>query len=498
MFRQLQLPQNPPIWQPTKLKLASKKISNESLKKPKLPNIQTSLPRQINQIISDIQNEQADNITQLEWVYYLYAKTQWDIQNPEKSKETAEATWQTAKQNEWLKRRLFWRLALHYTNLETQINNPSATSVTKSVANHFPLSLVESFPNFTRNPAGNDGLLIQIIKTLQNQNPYDLAKLSWQYLRTPPDILAYAGLPQWLKEAQIALDSVAEIFIKNKVSGNPEVEWLLRCLKQMSPKQQVTAVEELLTNLSGEMVQRLPKLIEWLREQYAVANTSSQWHQLSDPANSALSRWIGSVNYGYFQQLVDLLARMLKLSDEERQQLEARRDFWANYSDRIQRIRLLLPQSSITALGYQLQLKVDLLIENASETTEICIFDFGHSYILEFLRGSGSEIRFVPRKPSLDLLLFGSNKLSLKQLRRLGDEVHDHVFLWQISCERWLNHRKIRPNTGIEYFKGLPKYQGKYNPDRGLPLPSEKEQKERDAQLKQWQRNMEKLQREVN
>ena len=495
MFRQLQLPQDPPTWQPAKLKLASEKIISEPLKKPKIPNTQTSLPRQIDQIITDIQNEQANNITQLEWVYYLYTKIQWDNQNPEKSKETAEAIWQTAKQNEWLKHRLFWRLALHYSNnVETQTNNPPAT---KSVSNHLPLSLVESFPDFTRNLGGNDGLPIQIIKTLQNQNTYELAKLSWQYLRTPSELLAYARLPQWLKEVQIALDSVAGIFVKNKVSGNPEVEWLLRCLKQMSPKQQVTAVEELLTQLSGETINRLPKLIEWLREQYAVANTSSQWHQLSDAANSALSRWIGSVNYGYFQQLVDLLARMLKLPDEERQQLEARRDFWANYSDRIQRIRLLLPQSSITALGYQLQIKVDLLTEDSSETTEICIFDFGHSYILEFLRGTGGETRIVPRKPSIDLLLFSSNKLTIKQLRRLGDEVHDHVFLWQISCQRWLNQRKIRPNPGTEYFKGLSKHQGKYDPNRGLPLLSEKEQKERDIQLKQWQRNMEKLQREA-
>ncbi|GET39868.1 EH signature domain-containing protein [Microseira wollei] len=515
MFRQLKVPQNPPEWEPKKLKVARDKISRESVKAPNIPKTETSPPRAINDIIYYIQNEQTEQLTQLDWVYCLYAKTQWDIQNPEKSRETSQAIWQVAKTNEWLKRRLFWRIALHYSEeskvkenstvstpssfrLYTSYKPNSASGEKPSAYSLCPPSLVEGFSEFANNSTGTDRLPIQIIKALnQDQSAYNLAKLSWQYLRTPPDFLEYAGLPRWLKEGRTALDFVAEMFAKKQVSGNPEVEWLLRCLKQMSPLQQMLAVEELLTKISGEMVTRLPKLIEWLQEQYSQSDNNGKWHQLSDGGKAALSRWIGTVNYGYFQQLVDLLARMLKLPDEEQRKLAEKRDFWANYSDRIQRIRLLLPQSSVTALGYQLQINVDILAEDGSDPTEICIFDFGNYYIIEFLRGSGSEARLIPRNPKMELLLFCPTKLSVKKLRSLGGETHDRIFQWQAHCQRWLSQKNIRPNAGTEYFKGLLKHQGKYDPNKGLPLPDAKEQKEREALLKQWQRQMEKLEREA-
>ena len=515
MFQQIKLTQNPPEWQPTKLKVARDKISRESVKLPNIPKTETSPPRPINDIISCIQNSQTEQLTQLDWVYCLYAKTQWDIQNPEKSRETSEAIWQVAKTNEWLKRRLLWRIALHYSEgskvkekstvstpssfiLYTSYKPTAASGEKASAYSLCPPSLVEGFAEFANNSAGSDRLAIQIIKALnQEQSAYNLAKLSWQYLRTPPDFLEYAGLPRWLKEGETALNFAAEMFAKKQVSGNPEVEWVLRCLKQMSPQQQLLGVEELLTKISGEMVTRLPKLIEWLQEQYSKSDNNGKWHQLSDAAKAALSRWIGTVNYGYFQQLVDLLARMLKLSDEERRKLEEKRDFWGNYSDRIQRIRLLLPQSSVTALGYQLQINVDILAQDNSDPTEICIFDLGNYYLIEFLRGSGSEARLIPRNPKMELLLFYPTKLTVKKLRSLGGEVCDRAFQWQPHCQRWLSQKNIRPNAGIEYFKGLPKHQGKYDPNKGLPLPEAKEQKERENQLKQWQRQMEKLEREA-
>lgn len=515
MFRQIKVTPKPPEWQPTKLKIAREKISRESVNMPNIPKTETSPPHQINDIISYIQNEQTEQLTQLDWVYCLYAKTQWDNQNPEKSRETSESIWQIAKTNEWLKRRLFWRIALHYSEgtkvkENSTVSTPSSfiiytsykpNAATEEKASSYSLiapSLVDCFAEFANNCTGKDRLPIQIIKALnQEQSAYNLAKLSWQYLRTPPDFLEYAGLPRWLKEGKTAFEFVAEMFAKKQVSGNPEVEWLLRCLKQMSPQQQVLAVEELLTKISGEMVTRLPKLIEWLQAQYSKNDNHGKWHQLSDAAKAALSRWIGTVNYGYFQQLVDLLARMLKLPDEERRKLEEKRDFWANYSDRIQRIRLLLPQASVTALGYQLQINVDILAEDSSDPTEICIFDFGNYYLIEFLRGSGSEARLIPRNPKMELLLFYPTKLSVKKLRSLGGETHDRVFQWQQSCQNWLSQKNIRPNAGIEYFKGLPKHQGKYDPKKGLPLPDAKEQKERENQLKQWQRQMEKLEREA-
>lgn len=488
-FRQLQLPSNSPKWEPTKVNLASDRASNQLVNNLNIPKTVATLPRPVDEIITDILNEQVDRITQLEWVYCLYTKNEWDRQHPDLSKQTSELIWQVATHNSWLKYRLFWRLALHYSNF-----NPTSEEVRE--LSLIPSSLVETFPDFAIHVTGNDGLPVQLIRTLsQKEAAQNLAKISWQYLRTPQEILENANLPSSISQSTIALDYIAGIFAKNQLSNRQEVEWLLRCLQQMSSQQQIASVEELLTKVSSQIVNRLSKIVEWLQQQYSPIHNESKWHQLSNSAKTTLNQWIGTINYGYFQTLIDLLIRMLELPEEERQQLEERRDFWANYSDRIQRVRFILPQSSIERLGYQLQMPVDTLAEDNRETTEICIFNLGNYFVVEFLRGVGKEARLLPRHPNIELMLFGPSQLSAKRLRQLGGEICDRVCYWQPNCEKWLREKKISPNSGIDYFFGLPKHQGKYDSNNGLSLPSSKDQKERDAKLKQWQREMEKLEK---
>ncbi len=487
-FRQLQLPPNPPQWEPTKLKLASERTSNNLVSNLNIGKTKITLPRSVDEIITDIQNGQDDCITQLEWVYCLYAKNEWDRKHPDLGKQTSQLIWQVATHDYWLKSRLFWHLALHYSKF-----TPIAKFKQLSL---IPSSLVETFPEFAMRVTGNDGLPVQLIRTLsQKDAAQNLAKISWQYLRTPQEILETANLPNSIFQATIALDYIAGIFAKNQLSNRQEVEWLLRCFQQMSSQQQIASVEELLAQVSSQIVNRLSKIVEWLQQQYSPIHNESKWHQLSDSAKTILSQWIGTINYSYFQTLIDLLIRMLELPEEERQQLEERRDFWANYSDRIQKIRLILPQSSLDNLGYQLQMAVDPLAEDHSEPTEICIFDLGNYFVVEFLRGTGKEARLLPRHPNIELMLFGPSQLSVKRLRQLGGEICDRVSYWQPNCEKLLRENKIYPNSGVNYFFGLPKQQGKYDSNNGLSLPSPKEQKERDAKLKQWHREMEKLEK---
>ncbi|HEY9851661.1 MAG TPA: EH signature domain-containing protein [Leptolyngbyaceae cyanobacterium] len=488
-FRQMQLPPSPSQWEPTKLKRASERIIDKLVINLNIRKIKTNSPRSVDEIITDIQNGQDDCITQLEWVYCLYAKTEWDRKHPDLAKQTSQLIWQVATHDSWLKYRLFWHLALHYSKFNTVAIKYKQLSL-------IPSSLVETFPEFAIRVTGNDGLPVQLIRTLsQKDAAQNLAKISWQYLRTPQELLETANLPSAISQATIALDCIAGIFAKNQLSNRQEVEWLLRCLQQMSSQQQIASVEELLDKVSSQIVTRLSKIVEWLQQQYSPIHHESKWHQFSDSAKANLSQWIGTINYGYFQTLIDLLIRMLELPDEERQQLEERRDFWANYSDRIQRIRLILPQSSLDSLGYQLQIAVDTLAENNKETTEICIFDLGNYFVVEFLRGAGKEARLLPRQPNIELMLFGPSQLSAKRLRQLGGEICDRVCYWQPNCEKLLREKKIYPNSAIDYFFGLPKHQGKYDSNNGLSLPSPKEQKERDAKLKQWHREMEKLEK---
>ena len=478
-FREIKLPPNPSQRQPNQLKIAGNFAPGS---KPNVPEVKGISLRGIAEIIADIQSEQADSITPLEWTYCLWAKGEWDIKNPDRTKEISQAIWQIAQSNSRLKQQLLWRLALHHSR---QLEN--------AVSSNFPeldRALVECFAEFASTAAGTDALPIQIIKILTRDLPdYELAKLSWQYLKTPAELLEKALLPVHIPIVNRAGPHLAGIFAKNQVSDLSGVEWLLRCLKEMPAAQQLAAVEELLIKISADILKnQRPKLVEWLRSEYY-----PKLQLLSDTAKESLRRWIGELNYSYFQKTIDLVARMLRLSEAEIKQLEDRRDFWANYSDRIHRVRLLLPQSSVNAIGYQLQFDVDILAEDGGELTEVCIFQLEGYCAIEFFRGSGAEIRLIPRSKESDRLLFVKKELSVKRIRKLGGEVHDRVFMWQSSCEKWLKQKKIMPNEGTKSFVGMSQYYGKYDARNGLRIPEPHEQKERELLLKKWQKEMENL-----
>jgi len=486
-FREIQLPQNPSQWQPKNIKIASNFLPTS---KPNVPEIKGRLLRGMAEIIADVESDRSDSITPLEWTYCLWAKAEWDIKNPVKrsypvgnrTREISEAIWLIAQDNSRLKQQLLWRLALHHSH---QLEN--AASSNSPVLDR---SLVECFAEFANTATGIDALPVQIIKILTRNLPeYELAKLSWQYLKTPVEMLKKAQLPATIPVIDRAGSHLAGIFAKNQISDLSGVEWLLRCLKEMPAPHQLAAVEELLVSISTDIIKnQRSKLVEWLRSEY-----DPKLQLLSDTGKESLRRWIGELNYSYFQKTVDLVARMLRLSEAEIKQLEERRDFWANYSDRIQRVRLLLPQSSVSTIGYQLQFDVDILPEDGSELTEVCIFQLDSYYAMEFLRGRGAEIRLIKRSKESDRLLFVKKELSLKRIRKLGGEVHDRVFMWQTSCEKWLRQKKILPNEGTKSFQGMSQYYGKYDATNGLRMPEPQEQKEREVLLKKWQKQMENL-----
>ncbi|BAZ45120.1 hypothetical protein NIES4102_21370 [Chondrocystis sp. NIES-4102] len=71
---------------------------------------------------------------------------------------------------------------------------------------------------------------------------------------------------------------------------------------------------------------------------------------------------------------------------------------------------------------------ISILLEDGSETTEVCIFDFGNYFLVEFFRGNGSETRIFEKNTQTEQQLFHS-QLSIKKLRYLGlnNPIHDHV-----------------------------------------------------------------------
>ncbi|GAB4301221.1 MAG: hypothetical protein Fur0025_41290 [Oscillatoriaceae cyanobacterium] len=484
-FSRLQLTPPAPL-PPSELLQLGSQSGGGSLTAPELPpgveRFSTTIPRSLDEIFAVIENGQSAEVTPLEWVYCFYAKAKWDEQNPSRRESTAHAIWKVAISDQVLQSQLFWRLAVYFdkSRQDTEVLAPS---------------LADSFPNFapqlTASNPSND-LVIKILQALTSQQPHQsIAKLSFHRLQRPNILLKNAGIPGNLGVAEAALDFAVPEFARLSAPTENQAEWLLDCCNHMSAAKQLQAVETLLSKVSKEVGGSCSNLVDWLKNNYGPQQP--RWQELSQTARLALNNWIGALNYGYFQKLVGLLLDRLQLKDWERNQLKSRQGFWANYSDRFRRIRILLPHSSANVVSsYLNHSDISILASDGSDPTEVCIFDFGDYFIAEFFRGPGSETRIfrVSSHPQIEQLLFGSPTLSLKKIRSQGGEIHDHKYLWQGSCEQLLREKDIYPNQGTTYFKGLSPEHGQYNFYTGLPTPSAFDRQERQRKLQRWREEM--------
>ena len=433
------------------LELAEKLGSDDFTELSKLLNIEPFQARNIDEIIIDIESGRADSVSALEWVYLIHTKEEWDREHLNKSVFTSRTIWQVAMSDSWLRQILCWQLALHYGNYQ-QVLAPS---------------LVECLTEFLPQIQKIKPLFGSIIQAISGNQPASkLAKIAYAHLLTPQQLLEKAQLPSEMAITIDSLEYVATIFCQNPTIE--QVDWLVKCLDKMMMEQQLKAVEYILTeNKTKALGGTLAPLVEWLQRYYGPRTTGDLWHRLSDNAKQALRDWIGSVNYNDFANLVSNLLDVLQVEDFERNQLRRRREFWAKYTNRFQRIRILVPQDSIDLCGDSFIADLEILKHDGSSLTEVCIFDFGSHFVVEFFRGIGSETRLFARTNEIDRQLFGSEQLSVKCLRRLGGEVHDHKYLWQFYCEQWLHGKGICLNPDT-FPARKPEYHKELDRERGL------------------------------
>ncbi|MBD2197548.1 MULTISPECIES: EH signature domain-containing protein [Calothrix] len=430
-----------------------------------LPNTTISIPT-VDQVLAAIEQGKADKVSKLEWVYCIHSKAQWDKQNIGRSRKTSAAIWKIAISHSWLQHHLLWRIAIYYSFQPEQ---------------NFAQSLAESFDVFANYHSVSQLLSVKIIQALRSKQPGSkLAKIACEQNvnRTQLLNLIQNNLPIWLPLFSHFLEDISPYFSKIISPTQQQVKWLLRCLDEMSDKQQLKAVDHLLNNVTNHVASNNPPLVEWLRQHYRNAD---RWYQLSEPARKRLREWIGGINYGDFQKLVDVILNRLHIQQFESDRLQSRREFWANYSNRFERLRILLPKTSQLAIGTQIKGDADLLEDDGSDSTEVCIFDFGEWFVVEFFRGRGSETRLLPNNSRNQQILFGESRLSVKRIRCLGGDRHDHVFLWQFFCRQWLARKGINPNPGTKPY----------------PNPKADKLQQRQENLRWWQNEIESLEREA-
>ena len=428
--------------------------------------------RSVDEILEALEQSRSESISPLEWIYCLHEKDDWDREHQEKVRRSSINIWKAAIENPkmayLLHSLLLYRLALYYSGNKKSL----------------PKSLVENFSEFFQILGTKIPLKFNILQALSSENPdRELAEISWKNLVLPKQLLTQENLPSWIASAQKGLENITGLFISSNNPSKERVEFLIKCLEQMSVEQQIQSVNNLLSKVPVEYGSQLPQLVSWLKVRY---RTGEFWSRLTDNSKKALQAWIGSVNYRDFENLVDLVISKLPPQDKAVRQLRNRKGFWSNYGTRFERLRILLPESSISAIGSQLKGTFERLKFDNSDPTEICIFDFGNCFVVEFFRGRGSETRLFEKNNENEVQLFGTQSLSTKSIRAFGGKTHDHVFCWQFYCEKWLREKGNFPDEGTRYFKGLHQDFGEYSQSNGLPAPSKFDQEKRESQLINW------------
>ena len=453
--------------------------------------------RLIEDIIACIQEDKLSDISLIEWVYCLSTKSQWDKIHPQESESTSEKIWQFAQEYNPLKQRLFWQMVLYHFDRDEMTLAPS---------------IAQTFSTFEAKNK-QDYITLKIIDLLIEKNYVELALLCLKDCQQPDQLLYQYSLP-----SDISIEEDNEINLVETIQSHypialnkikdpqPEqINFLISTLDKLKITQQAIAVEKLLQYVPPSLAGEYPKLVSWVKNNFILSAT----HQLSNQSKRLFKKWIGAINYKDFAQFIDLIIDRISIDSLEDQQLNARKIFWSNYSDRFMRFKILLPFSTIQAFDNDFELdEITQLINDGSESTEVCIIDIETHFAVEFLRGKGAEVRIFAKdnqnqnkEKSIEQELFNAEEISLKKIRYLSTDfvnIHDRCEYWQSSFEELLRNNNIIPNEGLKYFAiDDQSKKVKYNFDQQLLTLNKSQINYRNRQLIEWQQDIKKLEQDA-
>jgi len=443
-----------------------------------LPKSSQNVP-DIDEILEKINNGQSSTLSAVDCFWCVIKKTSWDNQrSPQEAINSSKQLWVAATQNKLLKYYLLRGYLRCY--LENQ-----------SVA----LSLKETFDSFKDALSKDDGtaVLIKALSLIPTQGIYPIvynsAQIQWGKQEVLEFIQEHTGLVT-IDLSGFILEVVEYFFIESQNAriqtndyNDRTSRWLIKCLNQETDLigRQVKAIEKILTGVSKEDGGQYPELVDWLKQNY---QKGDQAKYLSEDARHKLRDWIGAVNFADFEKLVDIILygefvdgklvvntnKFISKGNSNRK-LKSRKDFWSNYSDRFEDIRIFITELSREKTSNILHNGVTIIRpDETGLNTEICIFDFNKLIVAEFFRGKGkdSEMRLFRDEEQTRQILFNSPTLSVKDIRDLGGEEKYHTGEWQKECERTLAGYGIYPNDGLSEFTISGKDKRFYSRDRGI------------------------------
>ncbi len=423
-------------------------------------------------IIKQIETQNCSEITLVEWVYCLASQNYWNQLDYSQTKSLCTKIWRFASNYQPLKKRLFWHLVVFHLEKQQKL----ISGLTDTLEIYQPQNK-------------QDYISLKIINLIIQDNYLDLALLCLEGCVQPDRLLRQNCLPNYFK-SQTKINLVKEIqnhFTKalSKIDHlqSPQINFLIDIVENLSPKNQLVAVETLLLQIQPSVAGNYPKLVDWVKQNYLL----STQNQLSTKGKQLFKKWLGAINYRNFAQLVDLLIERVSIDSVEDKQLTQRKIFWSNYSDRFTRIRILLPFSTIQRLNNDFNSEsITQLINDGSQSTEVVIIDFGDYLIVEFFRGKGGEVRVFTKTKELEQELFDSEDMYLKKIRALSIEhtsIFDRCVYWQTEFAQLLETQEIFPNDYLDYLQIEANQKGILYQPYNLPSLNLQQQNQRQKQL---------------
>jgi len=455
------------IPQPSPVELA--RLANNLSPSPQnIPNIE--------QILEKINKGQSNTLSAVDCFWCVLKKTDWD--NERSLQETINSShrlWLAATENQFLKYYLLRGYLRSYLE-----NQP------------FALSLKETFDSFENVLTENDAI-IKAVALISRLGIYQVVSNSSQRQWGKQEIIEFIQKNTGLVTIDLSgftLEAASFFSIESQnarmKSDDDNVSisrWLVKCLNQETDiiSKQAKAVETILNGVRKEDGGQYPEFVEWLKQNY---QKGDRVKHLSEKARHKLRDWVGAVNFADFEKLVDIILygefadgklvintnKFISKGNSNRK-LKSRKDFWSNYSDRFEDIRIFIPELSREKISNILYNGVTIIQpDETGLITEICIFDFNKLIVAEFFRGKGkdSEMRLFRDEERTRQILFNSPTLSVKDIRDLGGEEKYHTGDWQKECERVLAEYGIYPNDDLNEFTFSGGDKRPYNRDNGI------------------------------
>lgn len=441
----------------------------KNVKLPELP------PRDIDTIIKVIEAGDDKNISTLEWVSLLNNKQHWDLSFPGRARASNLLIWKVALRNHGLRYLLYWRVVLSLDNQDVDLAK----------------GIVHLFKDFQHDLVKVDRQRTVIVGEFYQKSYDHLNHLSLSLGLPPKKALAKCGLPGKVAFSKSAIRSMGRFWAKN--TDRYTLISLLNVVRRLEEDDQNLFYSEILTSVQTAFLQEHKNLVNELIELYSPNRNIIRYNKLSNAAKEVLLDLIGVMSFADFRRVIAKLteeevATKIRLEEWEIRQLNARVSFWSNYQTKLLSFSVFLPFSTLSLLK-QLDFNVDdLSFRSLTDgTCEICALEFSEYVVVEFLRGGSSGARVINKSDfKIPLIKVSDEIIHQKDLEAIEYVLeHDHVSLWQNSCEKMLRCEfNITPNKGLRKFlittksqSGKPFYQD-YSNASGLPsLTSDKLEK---------------------